>query len=496
MNHPIDLDQMNELFNTRMKLHTGLVAKYIDKIIALDDPRIDISILVDEKESHDKSKCNWPEKLSFLFSTWKYFLEDQGIEYKPDLSIQLVMLSGTFHHIKNNKHHPEYWDGGVTQDNSINPIDRDKIGNRIVDATDMPLSYVACMVADWMAMDEEKRTDSMSWAKQNINKRWKFSKEQEDFIYDLLDKVKVDKVEKSMTQEKYILLEKSVGYVGNEPSIPQRFIMQRRPGGLVSRELADDLALVRKMQKPVQPVDMNLYQYPVMKIDDIAKNLGLTAEQEEVLSSFLKDLINTSQNDAVLMQGLNQKLRDLNYDPMLRNVIWYKMRQYQKDHLGKSVMVYTVDQLQKTEGEGSRGGHVVGHTSTGKPIYESSIKEDVAHEAKRAFEPKKMSVVPVVSDIGPSGHMSNRARQAHKERSRQALFGPHGLQLPEPKQPDKRERLKNRIKFLENYLKPLPPSKVGPPHVKPAPKFQKELDKLRAELKELEKSEKTFIIQR
>ena len=66
---------------------------------------------------------------------------------------------------------------------------RDTPPERIVNATKMPLSYVAAMIADWLAMSEEKKTCPYEWAKKNVGIRWEFTKEQEKLIYDLLDKL-------------------------------------------------------------------------------------------------------------------------------------------------------------------------------------------------------------------------------------------------------------------------------------------------------------------
>jgi hypothetical protein len=90
--------------------------------------------------------------------------------------------------VKTNAHHPESWDNDSTFE-SINNKDRDKPPKKMVDATSMPLTYVASMIADHLAMSEEKRTDPYLWEKQNVNKRWKFNKDQVELIYDLLDRV-------------------------------------------------------------------------------------------------------------------------------------------------------------------------------------------------------------------------------------------------------------------------------------------------------------------
>jgi hypothetical protein len=98
------------------------------------------------------------------------------------------MTAATFHHISTNKHHPDYWDDNLNIKN-LNIVDRDKSPEKIVNATKMPLTYIATMVADWLAMADEKKTDPYKWAKDNINKRWNFTKEQEKFIYELMNEL-------------------------------------------------------------------------------------------------------------------------------------------------------------------------------------------------------------------------------------------------------------------------------------------------------------------
>ena len=179
---------MIEHFQKRTNYHISLVGKYLDKIIALNDSRIDNKILEKEKLEHDQSKFEEPEYTPYLHVNWSYNMKDQGKEYNPSADIKDQMQSATFHHVKNNQHHPELWDATSTKD-AINSKDRDKPPEKMIDATLMPLSYIACMVADWLAMSAEKGTDPYKWAEDNINKRWKFSEPQVKLIYDLLDNV-------------------------------------------------------------------------------------------------------------------------------------------------------------------------------------------------------------------------------------------------------------------------------------------------------------------
>ena len=82
------------------------------------------------------------------------------------------------YHVTTNKHHPEFWSDNPNID--INNRDKSKA---IVDATKMPLTYVACMCADWMGMSVEFKNSPYEWAEKNVNKRWKFTHEQVSFIY-------------------------------------------------------------------------------------------------------------------------------------------------------------------------------------------------------------------------------------------------------------------------------------------------------------------------
>ena len=174
-------------FQTRTNFHIKLVQKYLQKIIDLKDPRLDLAELEKEK-IHDQSKFKEPELSPYIVLTWSYHQKDLNKKFDPPEDIKTQMQVASFHHVKNNPHHAEAWDKNSKVD-SINRADRDTPPEQMVDATKMPLSYVASMVADWCAMSEEKKSCPYDWAKKNINVRWKLTKEQENLIYDLLDKI-------------------------------------------------------------------------------------------------------------------------------------------------------------------------------------------------------------------------------------------------------------------------------------------------------------------
>jgi hypothetical protein len=183
-------NEMEDWFKKRTKLHITLVQKYLDKIIALGLPELNPEVLESEKD-HDTSKWEDPEREPYVHVSWKYRQQDLGKKYEPPADTAQKMKEATYHHVKNNKHHPEYWDDTTTPD-SINPKDREAKPDKPVDATKMPLDYVAAMVADWLAMSEEKGTSIGSWVSKNVNVRWKFTPEQVALIDKLVDQVKVE----------------------------------------------------------------------------------------------------------------------------------------------------------------------------------------------------------------------------------------------------------------------------------------------------------------
>jgi len=190
-NQNLGFEEMEKWFTLRTKKHIDCVNKYLYKISELNFPEIDKTLLV--LDSHDASKFENPEYIPYVHLSWKYKKRTIGEEYFPPEEIEKLIHLATYHHVKNNKHHPEFWDYKTTPD-SINPRDRDKAPDNMVDGTKMPLTHVAQMVADWMAMAEEKSIssqdiyhDALEWAKNNINFRWKFSSRQICFIYRLME---------------------------------------------------------------------------------------------------------------------------------------------------------------------------------------------------------------------------------------------------------------------------------------------------------------------
>lgn len=180
---------MHEHFKYRTGYHLWCVRKWSDRIAQLNDARIDRALLDKERDDHDEMKWVAPEYTPYVLISWQYKCRRDGVEFKPNENITEMMHEATFHHIKNHKHHPEFWDDAVTI-SGLNKDDRDRPAEgQLVDGTKMPLTYVAAMVADWLAMSEELGGHPKIWADKNINVRWRFAEDQIALIYDLIVEV-------------------------------------------------------------------------------------------------------------------------------------------------------------------------------------------------------------------------------------------------------------------------------------------------------------------
>lgn len=171
--------EMIDWFHKRTNGHIELVKKYCDRINKLYP-----NLHVDCSE-HDLSKFNDPEYVPYILTTWQYKCKADGKEFNVSDYWKDKMHEATEHHVKTNAHHPESFSNEV---NVINKENRDEFA-KLIDATKMPLQFVAEMTADWCAVSEERKTKPKDWADKNINVRWKFTDEQKKLIYDLIEKI-------------------------------------------------------------------------------------------------------------------------------------------------------------------------------------------------------------------------------------------------------------------------------------------------------------------
>ena len=182
-------NEMEEFFEKRTNKHINLVKKYA-KEIESNFPN-ETKGLIDQAEKHDQSKFELPEKDPYILLSWNKENEKNGKSLNLKKIDKDNIAKATLHHIQNNKHHPEFWDPNKDKltIKQFNIQNRDKLKDKINNATEMDNISMAEMIADWLAMGEELGNTAKSWADKNVNKRWKFNNKQTNFINEILDKI-------------------------------------------------------------------------------------------------------------------------------------------------------------------------------------------------------------------------------------------------------------------------------------------------------------------
>jgi len=181
----LDKKEMYDWFEKRTNKHIELVRKYCKKIADYDNK---FEGLIERGKIHDQSKFESPEYEPYVYISWKYKCKDDGEEFEAPENMEDRMDEATEHHVNNksNKHHPE---SHSEQKGCINKKDRDKPPENAIDATKMSDLDIGEMMADWLSMSEEKGTSPKKWADDNVDKRWKFTKEHKDLIYELIENI-------------------------------------------------------------------------------------------------------------------------------------------------------------------------------------------------------------------------------------------------------------------------------------------------------------------
>jgi hypothetical protein len=177
-------NKMLEWFEKRTNKHIETVQKYCKKIEEYDDK---FKGLIEQAKTHDQSKFRDPEVDPYVYITWKYKCKDNGVKFECPKEMENKMDEATEHHVLNNSHHPEFYCNRKTD--LINKKDRDKPPSEIVDSTKMPNLAIGEMIADWMAVSEERGSNPKDWADKNVNIRWKFTDRQKNLIYKIINDI-------------------------------------------------------------------------------------------------------------------------------------------------------------------------------------------------------------------------------------------------------------------------------------------------------------------
>lgn len=167
--------EKEDFFRERTNKHIDRVQNAAEKIV---DEYEEYRELLEQVKNHDASKFKEPELTPYIELTWS---KKQNQDDDGGIDIE----KATLHHVKNNKHHPEYHLEDKSEAN-ISSGDRDK-SDKCIDAKNMDDISVAEMVADWQAMSEELKTNTArEWYNDVKDIRWSFSKKQEELIDKLL----------------------------------------------------------------------------------------------------------------------------------------------------------------------------------------------------------------------------------------------------------------------------------------------------------------------
>lgn len=175
--------QKVDYFMLRTQGHISLVKKYGERIKVLRLKEIDYTIFNKEMDNHDRSKFDDEEYAPYIELSWKHKVKREN----PDMVYELkdvdsdAITKAIVHHYLNNPHHPEYWypDYSITVYKS----------KRRIDVSQMPLTHVACMVADMCAMSEELGGSPKSFFDSGVNTKWVMSDTQINFAHSLFDKI-------------------------------------------------------------------------------------------------------------------------------------------------------------------------------------------------------------------------------------------------------------------------------------------------------------------
>lgn len=174
-------NEIVEHFNKRTNTHIKLVYEFYNKIIAAIILPISSNML-----NHDASKFLPPEFEPYIKLTWEYYCKDNNLSIDLSNEERDEIRKATYHHVKSNMHHPEFWDKSTTIE-VINNKNRDANPNNSVKAYSMPYKYIIEMVADWCAMSKERNNTPKEWAIKVIGVRYLFNQEQINFIYKVID---------------------------------------------------------------------------------------------------------------------------------------------------------------------------------------------------------------------------------------------------------------------------------------------------------------------
>jgi len=155
--------EMVNFYKERTRDHIRRVSKNLYTIAGERDDLNKVELLA-RARIHDKSKYSSQEYEPYIWLTWWHKEKGAGRKFEYPAGMKEKVDKAAKSHVFSNPHHPEA---------HSSPKDMSNID-------------IAEMVADWASMSQELGTSLRKWAKEKVNKKWNFSKEQTKLIYDLV----------------------------------------------------------------------------------------------------------------------------------------------------------------------------------------------------------------------------------------------------------------------------------------------------------------------
>jgi len=155
-------EDMIDFYEKRTREHIERVSDNLLSI--LDLPELNSDELKRRAINHDLSKYGAEERVPYVWLTEFHRCKNENIPFKYPEGVEKRVDKASLHHIRNNRHHPEFHDSPF----------------------DMTNDDLAEMVCDHCAMSQELGDSLSEWEKGVINKKWKFNEDQTKLIWKLV----------------------------------------------------------------------------------------------------------------------------------------------------------------------------------------------------------------------------------------------------------------------------------------------------------------------
>ena len=173
--------EMELYFRDYLKRHIKMVSENAMRLY--EAGFVDSDTVVSIALCHDQSKFYEPEYTPYVKRKW--FERETNTEMYRKMGDDVK--DAIVHHVKNNKHHPEYWSGDYRGFDTAEPCH----------VFNMPERYVIEMICDWTAMGQELGNTARAWYGKTKNSRWIFDTTTDDLIrrwLEIFDKLEYHKL--------------------------------------------------------------------------------------------------------------------------------------------------------------------------------------------------------------------------------------------------------------------------------------------------------------